>query len=1135
MNPGPESDRAPSADLALLALMLDHATDGICLVGSDGTVLATTPAIERMLGFDAGELVGRNGLELLHPDDVDAALDRLSRFGEAVPEDFRVYRFLHRAGHYITVDLVARENPQPLAESPAGSLVLTVRDITEWYETRVLLEESRLRRELVAELAALFVDAADTEMDATVDQALRRLGVHCGADRAFIFRLSPDGRTIARSHGWASDRAGFVVADGEEIDLDAFPVWRNRLKNLEVLIADPSQPDPESAAESDLIRAAGVGALVAVPMVRGGVPVGFVGLEVVDRPHSWAEEDIELLRIATDILGSALSRRDASVESRATEAQFRAMVEHSSDALIVIDADAVISHFPIGENLFGYEPEALIGMNALDLVHPDDLEFAASEMLKFLSDPTYRAINAMRIRHADGHWVPIELAASSRFDEPAINGVIMNVRDVTDRTRVEQQLTESEARRESLIANLPGAVFRCDPVRPYHDDFVSDAITALTGFGPEDFTSRNVCFDEMILPGFRTATDDVIAQARDDRQPYIVEYPIRHRDGSVRWISEHGRVVFDDSGAPLYLEGFMFDISSRVDAVEATRDRDTQLANLIANVPGAVFRCHAEPPYAEIFISDAVEELTGYPAWALLRRDIDLYDLVEPEQRRVIDQAISDAIDHGGSYSIEYQFRHRNGSLRWIEERGHVVVDESGEPKWIDGAMFDLTERKQLEHRLEYDAAHDPLTGLPNRTMLVRHLDTVIARGVRNATNTAVLFIDLDRFKLVNDALGHAAGDELLIHFSRRLASVMRTSDLAARTGGDEFVVVCSDLDSVDQARDIADRVGSLLQHPFTIKGRSVFVSASIGIAVADPDDPSATDMLRNADAAAYRAKELGRNRYEIFDDALRAATAAALEVETDLHRALDRHELFLRYQPIVDLASGDLMGAEGLVRWQHPSRGLLLPDDFLDAAEVSGLIVPLGREVLALAVGAMSDFPETLVPRLAINLSPRELNQPDLVDRVRATLSEHGVAPHRLCIEITESAVLDEVDAAIATLNALRDIGVQLAIDDFGTGYSSLSYLRRLPVDIVKIDRSFTAELGEEGANITIVAGIVGLARGLGLDVIAEGVESPRQLAVLRELGCGYGQGFLFSTAVTLDELVRTDRSSWSRPDVRH
>ena len=419
--------------------------------------------------------------------------------------------------------------------------------------------------------------------------------------------------------------------------------------------------------------------------------------------------------------------------------------------------------------------------------------------------------------------------------------------------------------------------------------------------------------------------------------------------------------------------------------------------------------------------------------------------------------------------------------------------------------------------------------------MLSDRLEHALARGRRQGHLFSVLFVDLDRFKLVNDALGHTAGDELLIHFTRRLRSVMRDSDLAARTGGDEFVIVCSDLDDPVEAEIIAGRVASVLRDPFTVHGRTIFVTASIGIAFAEPGT-SAGDVLRSADAAAYRAKDRGRNRYEVFDEALRAATAAALETETDLHHALSDHQLFLRYQPVVALETGEITGAEGLVRWQHPERGLLAPDQFLPAAEASGLIVAIGREILTLAVGAMSAITESALPTIAINLAPRELAQPDLVERVRRTLNEQGVAAHRLCIEITESAVLDEVETAIATLEALRSLGVRLAIDDFGTGYSSLSYLRRLPVDIVKIDRSFTSEIGNDGSNLTIIAGIIGLARGLGLDVIAEGVETMRQRDTLRELGCTFGQGFLFSPPIALDDLLGLpNQRTFGDLDARH
>jgi predicted signal transduction protein with EAL and GGDEF domain len=353
---------------------------------------------------------------------------------------------------------------------------------------------------------------------------------------------------------------------------------------------------------------------------------------------------------------------------------------------------------------------------------------------------------------------------------------------------------------------------------------------------------------------------------------------------------------------------------------------------------------------------------------------------------------------------------------------------------------------------------------------------------------------------------------------------VLRASDLAARTGGDEFVVVCTDMASPVDAEQLAHRIAMSLGEPFELHGREVFVTASIGIAVAE-DHSTGGELVRYADAAAYRAKERGRNCYEVFDEELRAATASALETETALHRALAEDQLLLRYQPIVDLATSQTLGLEGLLRWNHPQRGLLGPDQFLAAAEASALILPIGARVVELACEALSRVEAPLT--LALNLSPRELAQADLVDRICATLRDSNADPTRLCLEITESALLEDADRALATLGRLKDAGVLLAIDDFGTGYSSLNYLRRLPVDIVKIDRSFVAELGRGGAGDTIIAGIIGLTLGLGLEVVAEGIELPEQAAKLRELGCKRGQGFLYAPAVTLEEAVTSTRGT--------
>ena len=1133
MDPHGPDPATPGTDFA--ALMREHTPDGTCVVGRDGSILAASPAIGRMLGTDSAGLLGRNGFDLLHPDDVDDALRALVTDDDGDPAEFRGYRFRHADGSYVTVEVLAAESDIPVPEAPEGYWVLTVREVTEFHHAREELARSRARRELVARIASEFVDALDDEIDDAVEQVLALVCEHTGGDRAYVCRIDLEQGRLWRTHGWARDATAFASPVGAELPTSHFPMWHDLMVRFEpVVVDDATSMEPSWVAERSALESLGIGAMAAVPLVRERTLIGFLAIDVYERAHPWRPSDIEWLRVVTDILGSALARQDAAAHGHAAEARFRALVENSGDALIVIDEHAVVSHRPLGAELFGYTPDELLGTNSLDLVHPDDLDFAAGEMLRAITDPGYQATNAMRIRHKDGHWVPIELVARSYFDDPLINGLVMNVRDHTERDRFASALRISEERHRSLIANVPGAVYRCKATPPYDDEFVSEAIEDLTGYPAAEFLDGRVLYDELILEDHRARTDDELGAAMDERRSFVIEYPIRHRDGSVRWVAEHGRILFDESDAPDRLEGFMFDITSRVEAVNEGRAVEDKLANLIDNVPGVVFRCEATPPYKDIFVSDAVEDLTGYPVEAFLDGTVDLYDLLRPEDQRRIDHSIAEQLRLGEAYVVEYELTHRDGTARWIEDRGTLIHDVDADVRYLDGVLMDLTDRKHLEQRLAYDAAHDPLTALPNRTLLLDHLDATLARAERSGTLTAVLFLDLDRFKLVNDAMGHSAGDELLVHFTRRLTSVLRESDLAARTGGDEFVIVCSDLSAPDEATVIARRIADVLGDPFTVQGRSVFVTASIGIAFADRGG-RASDVLRSADTAAYLAKDRGRNRYEVFDEALRAATAAALEVETDLHRALQRHELYLRYQPVVDLDSGAVLGAEALLRWQHPDRGLVTPDAFLPAAEASGLVIPIGREVLDLAVGALADIPADALPSIAINLSPQELAQPELVGRIHDALEGRGIAPERLCLEITENAVLDEVEHAIATLEAIRDLGVRLAIDDFGTGYSSLSYLHRLPVDTVKIDRSFVAGLEGPDANWTIVAGIIGLGRGLGLEVVAEGVETEAQAMALRDLGCHRAQGFYFSPPVALDELLRRSHRPDHDRDVRH
>jgi diguanylate cyclase (GGDEF)-like protein len=437
----------------------------------------------------------------------------------------------------------------------------------------------------------------------------------------------------------------------------------------------------------------------------------------------------------------------------------------------------------------------------------------------------------------------------------------------------------------------------------------------------------------------------------------------------------------------------------------------------------------------------------------------------------------------------------------------------------VTRAVRYAVERKRAESELLRLALHDTLTGLPNRSLFLDRLEVALARSRRSGKDVAVLIVDLDRFKKINDSLGHQAGDRLVAMVAARLSEQMEESDTLARFGGDEFAVLCSSL----QAIRMAERLSLSVTAPFTLDETEVFLTTSVGIAVSDAAHQSASALVRDADAAMHRAKELGRSRHELFDDVMRVAALRRLETENALHRALQRAEIRLHFQPEVALDDGRITGFEALVRWQHPQRGLLPPDQFIPLAEETGLIIPLGEWILDQACSHIARWRSEHLGSglvMAVNLSARQLAAPGLVDTVRATLARHLVPPEALVLEITESLVVAEDDATRDTFTALRSLGVRIAVDDFGTGYASLAALKRFPADILKIDRAFVDGLGRDAADSAIVAAVVALARALGLSVVAEGVERRDQHDAVRDLGCDVGQGFLFARPVAADAI---------------
>ena len=518
-------------------------------------------------------------------------------------------------------------------------------------------------------------------------------------------------------------------------------------------------------------------------------------------------------------------------------------------------------------------------------------------------------------------------------------------------------------------------------------------------------------------------------------------------------------------------------------------------------------------------VNVAACRLLGRAEGALLGRSWDDYRHPDDSPSyRSADVALAGGQD---TYEDERRYLRPDGSVIWLSAHTSLVRDEQGQPEYILTQFEDITRRKEMVQALAHQALHDVLTGLANRALITDRLVHCLASARSRGSPLGVIFFDIDHFKTLNDSLGHGLGDELLRGVAKRVTQSIREEDTVARFGGDEFVVVCNGATELELTA-IAARVLEGLRRPFLIGSHEVNVSASAGIAIAN-DESTPTSLLRDSDAAMYQAKALGRDRIEVFNDALRTKVTSRLDMTSALHRALEGHEFVVYYQPIVDPETGAMVGAEALLRWLHPERGFLSPADFIPLAEETGLILPIGRWVMEEATSQLAEW-HAIQPALtvAVNLSVRQLLAPDIVDQVKGVLDRSRLPPAALSLEITESVLIDDVDYCQRTIGALKPLRVRLAIDDFGTGYSSLNYLRQFPVDIIKVDRCFIEGLGRDPRDAELLAAIMAMARALDVEVIAEGVETEGQLANLRSLGCRRAQGFYLARPMPAADIAR-------------
>ena len=685
-----------------------------------------------------------------------------------------------------------------------------------------------------------------------------------------------------------------------------------------------------------------------------------------------------------------------------------------------------------------------------------------------------------------------------------------------------RKLHEKERMLATLMSNLDGMVYRCRYDSQWTMEFVSEGCYQLTGYRPEDLILNNVIsYEELEHPDDRAHVRAEISVALAEKRRFLVEYRIQCRDDRIKWVWERGVGIYDDKGDVVTLEGFIEDVTERRLSTHSLQQAERSFRSIFENATEGIFQTSPDGRYLNV--NPALARIYGYDTPAELIASIgDIqHQLYTDVARRSEFMRLMQ--ENGTVTNFVSAIRRRGGDEIWISENARAVLDEAGALLFYEGTVEDVTESKLNQEKLEYLANHDPVTNLPNRLLMNDRLRQMMLRAQRHNSIVAVALVDLDNFKLINDTFGHNRGDQLLQTMAQRMLACVRESDTVVRLGGDEFVLLLSGLGRGEAMSQVTERVLHAIARPSQIEGRELSVSCSMGVSIFPRDGRDVQTLLKNADTAMYKAKDYGRNNFQFYSPEMNSVIAERLELQTLLRKAVEESEFVLLYQPKVDLVSGRIAGMEALLRIKNADGSLLQPENFIRLAEETGLIVPIGEWVMREACAFNKSLQDRGLPvmRVAINLSARQLTRYDLVRAVEQALHDSGMSAESLELELTESMVMHDPEGVIATLEQLKALGVELSIDDFGTGYSSLNYLKRFPVTSLKVDQSFVRELGQGENAAAIVKAVISLGHSLGMKVIAEGVETEKQMSFLMENHCDAMQGFLFSRPLGMDEFI--------------
>ena len=1012
-------------------------------------------------------------------------------------------------------------NVRRITVGDRGCVLTVARDITERKKVEEALRRSEEAARLLAQETAVMAEigriiSSSLEIEEIYDRFAEEVRKLIPFDRIVVNLVNPQEGTVTITYV-----SGVEIEKREKRSV--FPLggaaMEEMVRTQATVLFYPESIEEAPTPGLALACKAGLRSRLLVPLFARGKVIG--GLSLWSKqPKAYGEQDIRLTQsVASQIAGAIANARLFHERERAEEAlreseeSYRSLVETSPDAIFLHEEGRLIYVNPAAVRLYGAgSAEELYGKDAFDIVHPDDRRAILNRTDFITATGSPVPLKEIRTVRNDGSIVAVEATAGlSCYRGKKVIQVIQ--RDITERKRAEDELQKERETFFTILESDPTGVALIGQDGVYQ--YLNPEFTNITGYSLEDIRTGREWFEKAYPdPQYRQTVIDTWKADRLSRGKGVDRgFAVTCKNGQKKEIEFRTTFLKD------YTVLVLNDVTERKRSEEALTASEERYRRVVESSPSAIF---VDCWNNLVFANPAAARLLGAVEPDQLRGR-SLLDFVPVEFKGIMQEHIDSLLQGSQTFLLRsVQLVGLHGGLLHVDITG-IAFDYEGEPA-VQLVVHDITEARQKAMELEHMANHDALTRLPNRTKMRDRLNQAIAHARRYGRQTTVVFLDLDHFKIINDSLGHDQGDVFLRTIADRLRGCVREVDTVARFGGDEFVIVLFDQpEDNDALMGVLERIQKCVKQPVILAGREYSVSSSIGFAIYPRDGLDAETLLRNADGAMYRAKEQGRDTAQPYAEELYVLITERFKLHNDLRRALEHDEFVVHYQPQANLRSGAIIGVEALVRWRHPERGLIGPGNFIDAAEETGLIAPIGEFVLRTACKQGKTWQDRGLPplRIAVNLSSRQFWQPNLLDTIEGSLQDSGLNPHVLELELTESLILKGVDGAVRTMQSLRTLGIHLAIDDFGTGYSSLAYLKRFPIGRLKVAQAFLRDIPHDPDSVAIARAVISLGHSLKLKVIAEGVETQEQLHFLEAAGCDEIQGYLLSRPLPEEEIT--------------